>query len=289
MKAVKSLILFCFLLVGVSSCFDPPVFSDSPEISFNKIEFKVTPSPVEADTLILYIDFKDGNGNLGLSKTTLQHFSDPFHPHTFFLETPGDGVKAASTFQARISAPPPIPQEVAVLKSTGSLGKLLTKRTRSKPGYGYLPTFVPDEMDCKNYIYTYLLIPPELLDVIDSTYNVVATSPNTGAVIIRDTLYFDQNPNYYNIRIRFYQKVGTTLQEFSWEDEFCSTFSGRFPVLSDKNDPVEGTLRYNMKSSGFIPLFSVKTLTLDVIITDRTLKSDSIRTPEFTLDRIRVN
>jgi hypothetical protein len=289
MKVIKSFVLLGFLLTGIGSCFDPPDFSDAPEISFSKIEFKVTPELGVMDTLILSIDFKDGDGDMGLSQSNLQHRSDPFHPFTYYLETGAGGIRPVTTYETRIStSDPTIPQEVSVLKASTPLGKLVTNRTRSKPGYGSLPPLDPAQVDCKDYILSYLIIPPELLGTIDSTYNIVATS-TTGAKLIRDTLYFDQNLNYYNIRIRFYQKVGGDWQEFSWEEEFCSTFNGRYPVLSDRNDPLEGTLRYNMKSTGFLTLFSVKTLALDVIISDRSLKSDSIRTPEFTLDRIRVN
>ncbi len=288
MKAFKGFILFCFLLLGISSCFDPPNFSDAPEIAFSKIEFKVTPEFSVMDTLILYLDFKDGDGDMGLNQKNLQHRSDPYHPFTYYLETSGGGIRPVATFETQISAPAPLPLEVSVLKASAPLGKLVTNRTRNKPGYGTLPPLDPGQVDCKDYIVSYLIIPPELLSTIDSSYNVVATSP-TGAVLIQDTLYFTQNQNHYNIRIRFYQKIGSQLEEFSWEEEFCSTFNGRYPVLSDRNDPLEGTLRYNMKSTGFLALFSVKTLALDVIVSDRSLKSDSIRTPEFTLDRIRVN
>lgn len=288
MKAIKSSVLFCTLLVGVSSCFDPPDFGDAPEITFKKLEFRVTPDFNVMDTLTLLIDFRDGDGNLGLNKDNLQHFSDPFHPFTYYLETPGGGIRPVSTDEVQITAPSPIPQKVSLLKASAPLGKLVTTRTRNKPGFDFLPPADPNKIGCQDYILSYLIIPPELLSTIDSTYNIIASS-GTGAVLIQDTLYFERNNNFFNIRIRFYQRIGSELQEFSWEEEFCSTFNGRFPVLSDHNEPLEGTLRYNMQSLGFLSLFSVKTLALDVIVTDRTLKSDSIRTPEFTLDRIRVN
>ncbi|QOI98442.1 MAG: hypothetical protein HRU69_13490 [Flammeovirgaceae bacterium] len=288
MKVSKSFGLFCLLLLGISSCFEPPEFSDGPEISLNKIEFKVTPAFEEADTLILYIDFKDGDGDLGFNKNNLQHFSDPYHPYTYFLETADGGIRPVATEEVQITAPSPIPQKVSLLKASGPAGKLVTNRTRSKPGYGFLPPLDPSKLACQDYIVSYLIIPPELLSSIDTTYNVVATS-GSGAVLIQDTLYFDTNRNYFNIRVRFYQKINGVLQEFSWEDEFCSTFNGRLPILSDSNNPLEGTIKYNMQSLGFLSLFSVKTLALDIIISDRSLKSDSIRSDEFTLDQKRVN
>jgi hypothetical protein len=288
MKSITRIGLFCFLLAGINACFEPPQFSDAPEIAFNKIEFKVTPDFGVTDTLILYIDFKDGDGNIGFNKSNLKHSSEPFHPYTYYLETAGGGIRPVGTEEVNITAPAPIPSQVSLLKATAPLGKLVTHRTRLKPGYGFLPPFTPDDLGCRNYIVSYLIVPFESLSTIDSNYNVVATS-QSGDALLQDTLYFDTNPNYYNIRIRFYQKVNGVFQEFSWEDEFCSTFNGRLPLLSDSNSPLEGTIRYNMQSTGFLALFSVKTLALDVIITDRSLRSDSIRTPEFTLDRIRVN
>lgn len=108
-----------------------------------------------------------------------------------------------------------------------------------------------------------------------------------------DTLYFELNPDHYNITVDFLVKNPSngTFEEFDWTKEFtypnCGiSFDGRFPILfKDKpGSPLEGNLKYSMGSLGFKALFSIKTLKLRIQIKDRALnKSNIIETPEFTL------
>lgn len=107
-----------------------------------------------------------------------------------------------------------------------------------------------------------------------------------------DTLYFEINPDHYNIEVDFLVKNPTngTFEEFDWTKEFnypnCGiSFDGRFPILfKDRpGSPLEGTIKYGMGSLGFKALFSIKTLKLRVLIKDRALnQSNVIETPEFT-------
>ncbi len=110
--------------------------------------------------------------------------------------------------------------------------------------------------------------------------------------IVKDTLYFELNPNYSNIIVEFLVKnPDGTFTEFDWKKAFnfpnCGiSFDGRFPILYKEKPgaPLEGTIRYGMGSIGFKILFSTKTLKLRVQIKDRALnKSNFIETPEFTL------
>lgn len=288
MKAIKGLILFCFLAVGMGSCFDPPEFGIAPKISFNKIEFKVTPDPSDADSLIIYIDFRDGNGDMGLGENFKD---DPYHERNFYFEDVANNkVTAVGTVLQGVNRPP-LPNTMPMI-ITPPTGKLVTKRTRNKPGFGFLPAFNSANLECRDYTTAYLLIAPSAASAIDASYNITDTLPDQAGnqyFVIKDTVYFERNLNYYNIRVRFYQSTGGPFTEFSWEDEFCSTFNGRFPILSDKTGPLEGTIRYSMTTSSFLALFSIKNLKLDIIVQDRGLNSDSIRTPEFTLQQIRVN
>ncbi|MBX2946025.1 MAG: hypothetical protein KF725_09335 [Cyclobacteriaceae bacterium] len=288
MKAIKGLVLFCFLAVTVSSCFDPPEFGIAPKISFNKIEFKVTPDPSDADSLILYIDFRDGNGDMGLST---DFRDDPYHERNFYFEDEANNkIKAVGTVIQAVNRPP-LPSTIPMI-ITPPTGKLVTHRTRNKPGFGSLPPFSAANLECRDYTTSYLLIAPPAANAIDASYNITDTlRDNVGNryYVVKDTVYFKRNPNYYNISVRFFQSSGGPFTEFSWEDQLCTTLNGRFPVLSDKSGPLEGTLRYAMTSTGFTPLFSIRTLKLDIIVKDRALNKDSIRTPEFTLQQIRVN
>ena len=77
--------------------------------------------------------------------------------------------------------------------------------------------------------------------------------------------------------------------EFSLKVSFCEiSFNQRFPVLSDKEGPLEGSLEYAMVSSGMKSIFSIKTMKLRFRIRDRRLNdSEWVETPEFTLDKIK--
>lgn len=106
-----------------------------------------------------------------------------------------------------------------------------------------------------------------------------------------DTLYIELNPDHYNIFVDFLVKQPDgSFKEFDFMNEFCTTYDGRFPILSkdlSQKNPLEGVIRYGMGSQGFKVLFSIKTLKLRIQIQDRLLnKSNIIETPEFTLQSI---
>ena len=100
-------------------------------------------------------------------------------------------------------------------------------------------------------------------------------------------MYFTPNQDHYNIEVDFLVKDPSApdgFREFDWREEFCTTLDGRFPVFSDNNSSIDGTLKYSMTSLGFRALFSIKTLKLRVSIKDRARnRSNVITTPEFTL------
>ncbi|MCS6973877.1 MAG: hypothetical protein N2044_03040 [Cyclobacteriaceae bacterium] len=288
MRLLASILSFFVILFLLDGCFEPPQFSSKPEISISKIEFYETPGLENADTIILHIDFRDGDGDMGFDALNPQHSSDPFHPNFYYLEGPGFTVIKNPTDQVNVNAPDPIPSSLPVLKDIGNTGKLVRLRTRNKAGYGYLPPLASGDLGCRNYRIQYLIIPYTMPQVVDSTYNIVARSTR-GDVIVQDTLYYRVNRNHYNLRVRFYQRVGSSLQEYSWEQNFCTTFNSRYPILSETEGPTEGTLKYKMTSIGFLTVFGVRPIALDVIVSDRALNRDSVRVSEFTLDLIRVN
>lgn len=272
----------------LGSCFEPPQFSNRPEISVTKVEFYETPGLENADTIVLHINFRDGDGDMGFDGLNRQHVSDPYHPNFYYLEGPGSTIIKHPTDQVVVSAPDPIPSSLPVLKDLGNTGKLVRLRTRNKTGFGYLPPLNSGDLGCRNYRIEYLIIPHTLSDAVDSTYNIVARS-SRGDVIVQDTLYYTPNRNHFNLRVRFYQRVGSSLQEYSWEQNFCTTFNSRYPILSETGGPTEGTMKYKMTSIGFLTVFGVRPIALDVIVSDRALNKDSVRVSEFTLDQIRVN
>ncbi|HMP99207.1 MAG TPA: hypothetical protein PKC24_05450, partial [Cyclobacteriaceae bacterium] len=108
------------------------------------------------------------------------------------------------------------------------------------------------------------------------------------------TVYYELNPDHYNIFVEYYTKnPNGSFSLFDWRTELCgTTFDGRFPLLKDQDraSPLEGRLRYAMTSIGFRQLFSLSTLKLRITIQDRALnQSNTVESPEFRLEDIRRN
>jgi len=290
MKLIKGLGLLSFLVAVTSSCFNPPEFPVVPQIEFDKIEFINSPDPSDFDSLNLYIRFKDGDGDLGFTKSAAD-ISAPFQNSFYYQENNGS-LKPLSTVSGFVGD-----VEYDLLEIADPLiGKLVTYGTRKKAGYDFLP----QTFGCSSYEYLggpfnpdkssdgrRLLIEKADLPALGPQVKLVDSIPTQDPQYyqIRDTLYFTPNPNHYNIKVEFLVKdSGGGFNLFDWQKEFCTTFDGRFPVFSDKQSSIDGTLKYSMTSFGFTSLFSIKTLKLRISIKDRALnQSNVIETPEFTL------
>ncbi len=247
MRLIGNLLLALVVLVFFNSCFDAPHFPVTPEIEYNGIIFRkglpTTLVPTPSDTLILTVNFKDGDGDLGVGvgdSTNIKYVNRIYYQ---FFD------KSFVTYK--------------------------TKRT--DPRYDTLPDFVRP-YTCTNW---------------EITYNYDSAEPKP-----LDTLYFQLNPNYYNIFIDIYvqQADGNTFKKFDWLNEFPGSclvggLNGRFPVLSKDLSVAtvqEGKIRYSMPSAVWLILFSIKPLYLNVYIQDRALhKSKPVSTPVFTLQSIQ--
>ncbi len=304
MKFYKGLaVLFVTFMLG--SCFEPPTFPVVPQIEFQKAEFWDSPGGFGVmDSLILFIQFKDGDGDLGLDESNVKYISTPFNNLTYYQANNADKAN-------------PIPLELFAdeLKDTinyyldipdPSLGKLINASTRKQPGFEYLPAFD----NCTNYEFLReirLLVNktaksalPKETKIVDSLKALVNNVPST-LYLLRDTLYYTVNPDHYNIHVDFLVKEPNSQNPkpdengfivFDWRAATCTQPPGeaRFPTLTERDNALEGTLRFTMRSSGFIETFSIKTLKLRIQITDRALHhSNTIETGEFTLDKIKVN
>lgn len=293
MKLIKGLGLLSFLTVISVSCFDPPEFPVVPQIEFERIEFINSPEPSDFDSLNLYINFKDGDGDLGFYENS-EDTSEPYHNASFYQEDNG-ALTPLSTIT--VYSLDNVEYDLLLIPDANK-GKLVTFRTRKKPEYNFLPpTF-----NCANYEYLggavnpdnasdgrRLLIEASDLPALDPAVKLVDSIPkqNPQFYQIRDSLYYTPNPDHYNIEVDFLVKDPSApggFREFDWHQEFCTTFDGRFPVFSDKESSIDGTLRYSMTSLGFTSLFSIRTLKLRIKIKDRARNaSNVIETPEFTL------
>lgn len=294
MKFIKGFGLLSFLVIISGSCFNPPEFPVVPQIEFEKLEFVDSPTP-GFDSLNLYINFKDGDGDLGF-KDDVKYISDPYHNSFFYQENAGK-VQPLATVTGYVGD-----DQYELLEIPNpAQGKLVSFRTRKKTEY----SFLPPTFNCADYEYLggpldatnssdgrRLLIEAAAKVALDPEVRLVdSIMENDGKTVayyqIRDTLYYTPNPDHYNIEVDFLVKDPTApggFREFDWRREYCTTFDGRFPVFSDKESSIDGTLRYSMTSLGFTVLFSIKTLKLRVSIKDRQRNtSNVIETPEFTL------
>ncbi len=110
---------------------------------------------------------------------------------------------------------------------------------------------------------------------------------------VKDTIWVVQNPNQFNIFVKFFIKRNGQFSEFRWQDPpFFTTFNGRFPrvLTTEEGQAVEGNIRYGMLSSGWQSIFRNDTIRIDVEIQDRQLnRSNQVSSPEVTLSQITSN
>lgn len=146
------------------------------------------------------------------------------------------------------------------------------------------------QRDAAGNLITYANRPPQA-----PSYNPVdwVIDPIINNQVVKDTIWVVQNPNQYNIFVKFFIKRNGTFTEFKWSDPpFYTTFNGRFPriLTTEEGQAVEGNIRYGMLSSGWQSIFRTDTLRIDVEIQDRALnRSNQVSSPEVTLKQITRN
>src|SRR5690606_3791636 len=94
MKILTRLAISGLILAMFNSCFDPPEYSIVPSIEYQSIEFIEVGGFSDPDSLILYIDFRDGDGDLGLSNGDV---AAPYHDSNFYLEDGAGGFTRVAT------------------------------------------------------------------------------------------------------------------------------------------------------------------------------------------------
>jgi len=283
MKVVKGLLLFLFSAV-VTSCFDPPQYSNTPQIEFLNVSF-VEGSTGVSDSLIVSISFRDGDGDMGLAGDQI----DPPYNDVFYgLASNGEVVQLD-----KVTVYTDLPQFVSI--PPGVTGKLVTVRTLADPNYADdLPPYVDEFTSCLDYKLQTIYVQDKDKGIFDTSYAEIDTVPNDRGLPpvykVKDMFYYKENPNHRNIEVEFWVNDGTgKYTQFDWEKEYCVTaFDQRYPVLSEKSGPLEGNLTYAMVSAGIKATFSIKTLRLKIRVRDRALNvSNDVQTEDFTLDKIK--
>ncbi|UYZ64623.1 hypothetical protein [Hymenobacter weizhouensis] len=70
LRTLRLPVLGALLALGATSCLNAPDYSDTPEISMNRVEYTVEfdqDRQVDFDSFNIIVDFKDGDGDLGLT------------------------------------------------------------------------------------------------------------------------------------------------------------------------------------------------------------------------------
>jgi hypothetical protein len=281
MKVVKGLAFFLFFLILLGACFDPPEFPDVPQISFNAVYFGDDPDENKNDSIVISLNFRDGDGDLGFDYGNPQHSLPPYQFADFFQTDASGGL-----------TPVEISSLVLVDNSTnitrvvdffdvadpdkGTLALFSSKRTAA---YASLP-----EYSCSDYVFREFLVPVSDGTLLGPTTTYIDTIDGK-YIYVKDSLYHKSNPNHYNIEVDLLVKVGNSFDTVNLE---CSTLDGRFPILSDNENPLEGTLDYSINSVGLEALLEDLTFKFVVRIRDRALHvSNPIITENLTLDAIR--
>lgn len=274
--------------LALSMCTEPEEFPNTPEITFNDLVFKNSDSG--QDSLILSIDFKDGNGDLGLNSD--QNLSeDSFFPY-HDLEAIIDG---QGQFVTLLSESTSFPWRKTFPNSTFTE---IYGEIDDRPDFSCLDY----EIGYLNPEKTFFTSDPRIFDEDNrvqikfhtSLNGTISIDPST---LVEDTIYVKKNENRFNILVDYFVKRNGEYELFDWLTQFDETgcqgidFNGRFPIFDQTNlnngSALEGTLKYSMLSSGFNISFRNDTIKLRVVIKDRALNnSNVIETPDFTLQAI---
>ncbi|MGC3944148.1 MAG: hypothetical protein QM762_06415 [Chryseolinea sp.] len=285
MKAIRGLCLFAISAI-VTSCFNPPDYSHSPKIEFAGVCFKEGTPDNPAESLVVTVSFRDGNGDLGLAADQIE---EPYNDIFYGMASAGQVIDAGKrTIYSSL------PQFVEV--PPGATGKLVTVRTLQDPNYSdNLPPYINEVASCMDYKLQTVYVQEKDKAIIDGSYadiDTLTSGDGQRIYVVRDQFYYKRNPNHRNIEVEFWMNDGTgNYTLYDWEKENCETaFDQRFPVLSEKPGPLEGDLTYALTSVGIKATFGSQTLRLKVRIRDRELNvSNDVQSDEFTLQKITGN
>lgn len=249
-------ILYAFIFfLGLQGCYPPEEFSNTPSIAFRSLTYN--PSTNASDSLVLSIDFQDGDGDIGLNGNETRA---PYHAYNVIVDS-DDQFVTLSNDSARTPFYYAIPPSFA--NNAGDLELQFFSDTDDRKPY-----------NCQEY-------------------EIVEFSDNQGNSFI-DTIYVFRNENNKNIFIDFYRKVNGQYEFIDWTTVFsaigCGTnFDARFPVFEPNNNgrSLEGTIRYAMVSDGFGIVLRSDTFQVRVRIKDRALNDSNIAvSPDLTLNDI---
>ena len=236
---ITSLILY--------SCIEDNNVSTVPSISYENLIFKKSINSFNQDSLILTINFIDGDGNLGLSNNENNY---PYHPYNAIIDRDFNWVTIGST-----DVNPPL----YVYEPNGVYYLYNNEDNR--------PTF-----NCDNYI----------IDTVNSTTQLdtfyIQKNENNNNIFIE--FYKKENDEF---KLIDWKRIFD--EEYGCGIDFNSRFPPL--NISNSNQLLSGKLRYGMVSYGFDMILKNDIFKLKIYIKDRELNtSNIIETPEVTLEEI---
>ena len=243
MKHIIALIIFSFLF----SCIQDNNVSDIPSISYESLEFKKSDNSFNQDSLIITINFIDGDGNLGLSNDENNY---PYHPYNAIIDQEFNWITLGSN-----NVTPPLyiyePNGVYYLYSNED----------NRPSY-----------NCENYI----------IDTVNTTNKLdtfyIQKNENNKNIFIE--FYKKENNEFVLID---WKRIFD--EEYGCGIDFNSRFPPL--NISNSSQLLSGKLRYGMVSYGFEMILKNDIFKLKIHIKDRELNtSNIIETPEVTLEEI---
>jgi len=253
-------ILILLGLMAAGSCFEPPEFSNTPTIEVKEVRGKEVAGASTRDSLIVTVNFRDGDGDIGLDGG---ENGPPYNQFWFFLKSP------RGTCEPGVQAPCTM---ISYIDESNLDDYITYSLRRTTLGYDTLPAFVAP-YNCTNYY--------------------VLTDNSGQSVITLDTLYSQLNPRRNNFFMELLVKNGADFikYDFSFPYPICEVngLDGRLPILAkdgnfDEKLPLEGSITYKVTSPSFYSTLRNKTLKVRVRIMDRAGNiSNEDFSEEFTL------
>jgi len=296
-------IVFLSTIVLCVGCVDPPEFDAGPRIKYEGLYFGKSPSG--EDSLVVALSFQDGDGDLGFGIGP-EVVKPPYHPINFFVNNNGSLhtvpsilVESFDGYHYQTSGKTPGKPSFYVSFPEIQSGELITLASRND-GFSIPPFTSPYLCLINDESYLHEQQQADTIFVSGTDGHLIKDQTTIVDTLIRsddptqyflavvDYFYINENPYHYNFKVDFLIKNNDgSFTEFDFRKEFCETYDGRFPTITDNERALDGVINYSMVSSGFETTFSIKTLKLAVTIYDKALnESNTIETPEFTLDEL---
>lgn len=255
---------FSIILIIVTlfaSCDTSPDLPSTPSIEFVKVEYWDM-GLQSFDSLNITIGFEDGDGDLGLTSNDI---FPPYNSTYFYLDNDDSLIT-------------------------------LAHREKGVP-FDTLPPFT-DPYYCTNYA-----VNPRVADqaVIFSNGDIGIFNPVLRDSVLQDTVYFQSNPDHFNIFVDFMiEQSNGEFERFPWESwlglpDCGGGFNARFTprdlgINENGEEAIKGLLTYRMISLAFPFVLRNERFKLRISIQDRALnRSNVVESPVLTLEDIRQN